>query len=65
MTRVIDKDMMTREKQKDLMTVRAIDGVQFVFMPDGSRLPCVIMTRVTDNCDESPTVLIKALCNVE
>ena len=56
---------MTRDKQKDWMTVRSIDGVQFVFMPDGSRLPCVIMTRVTDHCDELPTVLIKAFCNIE
>jgi len=38
--------------EKTLCTVRTIDGVQFLFMPDGTKIPHVAMTRITQDCAE-------------
>lgn len=38
---------MTKET---LCVVRTIDGVQYLFMPDGTKIPFVAMTRATQDC---------------
>lgn len=40
------------EKAPELCIVRTINGVQFLFMPDGvTKVPHVAWTRITQDCD--------------
>ena len=41
------------------------DSGTLIRMPNGDILPCVILTRVTDQIDNTPEVIIKLKCNLE
>lgn len=42
-----------------LCYVKNVNGQQLLFMPDGTKIPGLIMTRVTDEIREVPKALIK------
>lgn len=55
---------MEKYRNEKFVTVYASKGQHLIKTPNGEMLQGVLMTRVTDNVDEMPYVLIKAYCNI-
>lgn len=53
-------------KNTNRIKVVAKDGKHWLHMPDGTKIPGVVTTRVWDGpTDEIPYVIAKILCNIE
>lgn len=50
---------------KEIPTVYTENGMNFVLMPNGNKLPDVIKTILTDDCADSyATVMVELRCNI-
>ena len=45
--------------------IKNVNGQQLLFMPDGTRVPRVILTRVTDEINEIPVALVKLFVEIK
>jgi hypothetical protein len=50
---------------KKYCTAKNEGGQTFIYLPDGQRLPAVIMTRVTDEVNKKAVALVKMYVNIE
>lgn len=56
---------MEKEFIKWMPTVYSENGMQFVMLPDGKKIPDIVKTTVIDDCNDTcATVIIELKCNI-
>jgi hypothetical protein len=57
--------MSLTPKLKDACRIVVEDGIQYLAMPDGTKLPRQIWTRVTDPLNEPPYAIVKLFVQLD
>jgi len=55
---------MAKKRSPRFCNVVVKDGQQLLTMPDGTYIPCVVFTRVTDIMEQTPYAIVKLYVNL-